>query len=397
MPNLTDLSGEVIANPTGTGVGNLSTVRIGGDVYTIPNPSGGMFGSVPINAVIEIAGESRNQFTDAGGNVWLRSGFPSLDFETYPNAFMGLKDVTLDTTSPDLSTIHSDYDFNSVSYISPDGRYLFFVTSPSFSAGETLRRAEMSTPFDLSTLSASTGSTISLPSGSGTHPRGFSMSDDGLNVYYTSASRTFAHYSLTTAWDLSTATRESFISNPYEGTFSYIKTVTQGDQTIDYFLGGIYDRNNNEERVNILIFTRGGSSAIGATGRTVVLREMVSQSGIQSPALVDFDSNGDIYFSPSFTSAVQGSIMRYSGLLNIAGDDAPVFTDTVALREQEMLTNGEPHGYIQVIGNRIFTFDTFIDDTSSNTNVLRQYNSVDAIGILRDTADHQFNRYIKIN
>lgn len=98
-------------------------------------------------------------------------------------------------------------------YISPDGTKFYTVDS-----NDRLRQETLSTPYDISSHGATSDYTIVTGASNGNDsPTGIQFKDDGLKFWITDADDYLYEWTMTTAWDISTAsyTRAKSMTSPY--------------------------------------------------------------------------------------------------------------------------------------------------------------------------------------
>lgn len=209
--------------------------------------AGGGGGAIPINGIAQFANVP-TLYEDTIGQVWLKAGNISYDWELYPNAikeYLGLAGSTTHTLYP----VQHGASFQQHYQFSTDGTMFFqygassnniqkFICSTPFDVTTALWHSmkqiglnlytaritytgthlvmvnqyrdsfqvySMSTPWDISTLS-STGATFPTYTESA-DTSAVAISENGLKVYVNSLSNNRVYeYVLSTAWDSSTAT-----------------------------------------------------------------------------------------------------------------------------------------------------------------------------------------------
>lgn len=98
-------------------------------------------------------------------------------------------------------------------FISPDGTKFYTVDG-----ADRLRMETLSTPYDISSHGASSTYTIITGSSNGNDaPTGITFKDDGLKFWITDADDYLYEWTMTTAWDISTAsyTQAKSLTSPY--------------------------------------------------------------------------------------------------------------------------------------------------------------------------------------
>lgn len=135
--------------------------------------------------------------------------------------------ATLEATSGLIST--QDTTATEVQF-SSDGTRMFVLGN----SNDRIYQYTLSTPWQVTTASY-TG--ISIYTGTETNPNGLAFSQDGLNLYYVGATLdTIYQFSLSTAWDISSATQVSTLSiSAKEGSSTGIAFSTDG--TCLYLIG----------------------------------------------------------------------------------------------------------------------------------------------------------------
>lgn len=174
-----------------------------------------------------------------------------------------------DVSDSTYTTNNLDYSAQTTSsigfYISPDGTKLYTV------AGTVVYQYTISTPWDLSTAAYATSSFDSTAQTN--NAKGIFFSDDGTKMYLGDSTNTtneeVYQYTLTTAWDLSTASYDSIkitladnsiVSGPYGIGFTQNGTVlwlTDGNYLYDYTLTTPWDLSTASYNSKSPLFTNG--------------------------------------------------------------------------------------------------------------------------------------------
>ena len=89
-------------------------------------------------------------------------------------------------------------------WMSPDGQMVFV----SDISTQTVQRYTLNTPFEIDTISLDSGQSINV-SAQETSPRAICLSEDGFKLYVAGSNRRVYQYTMTTAFDLTTATYDS--------------------------------------------------------------------------------------------------------------------------------------------------------------------------------------------
>lgn len=168
--------------------------------------SGGGGGGTPVNGIERLYVGGQTQYTDEAGGVWLKTGntIPE-DTETYPDAFAsppeGVSGSSYDSKSINVNSqdsAPSDVAFNS------DGTKMYIIGD----AQNRIFQYSLSTAWDVST--ASYDSVAFYVSGQETNPQALEFKSDGTKMYVLGyAQNRIFQYSLSTAWDISTASYDN--------------------------------------------------------------------------------------------------------------------------------------------------------------------------------------------
>ena len=341
--------------------------------------------TIPVNTVVQIAGETRDLWQDTVGNVWLRSGVHSNEFGAYPDAYRGLAEFTQAYQSEAL-----DDSPNRVVF-STDGLFMF-------ATGNNTTTYSLSTAFDVTDITEvrttnHAGRLIFNPEGT---KLWVDLQDQGNN-----RTVTLVEYSLSTPWDLSTAVDSGNNIRVNEGS-SFIKE----ENGVLYFLGitvqgySISDPDGDpiggQFELYSVASSRSSSSVVAPTISTKFFFATefwsFTETGEDIIPEIFVSAGGEIYakmfrlteFPAAFIPA------RFGNLQNTTqGSGVP---DVTGIHFEEFLP-----GYdFSDIGDHFWANEQYLSNFNPNGDVVTVYNITDGIGIsFIDSGQSQ--TYLKLN
>jgi hypothetical protein len=224
---------------------------------------------------------------------------------------------TASYASKSFSATSQDTDLYGL-FFKPDGTKMYLAGN----SGNSIYQYSLSTAWDVSTASYDSVS-FSVAS-QGTFPSGLSFSDDGTKMYVSDSLDFISQYTLSTAWDLSTASYASksfstvgIDTNPYQ-------TVFVGSGTRMFFIGTEFDK-----VYETTLSTAWDISTATLTGNTLD----VSTETANTPFGLSFSSDGSkmhITAGSTVDSILQYSTVSYTQTLDLSTGTSFSFTPSGA-------------------------------------------------------------------
>lgn len=175
---------------------------------------GGGGGGTPVNgrAILDLGGQV--QYTDSEGKVWLKTGnVLTSGLENYPDATVKTRPLLSSLTYDGVSANITSGEGNNSFLFKPDGTKVYALQDNT----DTLYQYNVSTPWDLSTLSSSWEASKNIGAAENS-PTSFTFSDDGKVIYVSGANGYSTGFILlNTPWDISS----SVLSSSFGGSMAY--------------------------------------------------------------------------------------------------------------------------------------------------------------------------------
>ena len=187
-------AGSFNASPSGETVGSIA-----GNA-TLDLTSGNVFNHTPTAATTFVFSNPPSSGTAQGLTLKITGA-------SVPVGGYDLANVSSDSKSLTLS---DPGNYHGQNFFKPDGTKVYITSYAGFYAGgNAVREFDLSTAWDISTASYNNSILTSFPAGTGNYIMGMAWKSDGSALYLTTASDTVLYYSVATAWDLSSATYSS--------------------------------------------------------------------------------------------------------------------------------------------------------------------------------------------
>ncbi len=364
------------------GTGNVTVVDIGNTANNVVIDVTSSGGQLSVSGAILTINPTANLALDTEYAIQVDA---TAIMDAYANAYAGISNTTtLNFTTDDPSLAYgpsgatlspTPSSAGSFSYfasqggqeglgftLSTDGQKAYMVNSGSV---DKLFEYSLSTPFDISTATATTNISIAAQN---TNPQGVTMSADGSKIYMVGASKVIYQYTLNTPFDLSagvSVTSQSFsgggdVRDVFIGPNGQnIYTIDRDRRVAGWTLGTAYDISTlssngafsvtgfgSNQTQGLAISNDGTKLFVSALGKTIREYEMSTpfsigtasatgntfstSSGSSFPSAVYLTAKGDNMYvaNVGFSNGTGNNVNQYSievaGFTEVAGNDGSV-------------------------------------------------------------------------
>lgn len=252
-------------------------------------------------------------FNDAGTKMYVVSSANKTVYQYTLGTAWNISTATYSTSY--LAASIDDTTYTGIT-LSRDGKYLYVINSSS----DNLYRFTLSTPFSLSTLDASTKQTLYVGAVN-VLPSSISFSIDGKYLFITNTSPgKVSKYTLSTAWDLSTATytEQKTVSTPAAFNISddgkiMISTYGPGLYTNKYLLSNSYSLASSSASKGTF-YMRAATTNATATYTTVdpIIGQQFLSGGEYCLTLTEANTPSVSYANTFQTLQIRGLIDPYT-------------------------------------------------------------------------------------
>ncbi|MDC1104848.1 hypothetical protein OAS61_00500, partial [Candidatus Thioglobus sp.] len=255
------------------GTAGVSAGGGGGAVWTDPDIANLSYDSVSLD--LNLAANLRGMvFKPDGTKLYLAhdTGFDSIKEYTMSSAW-DISTLSLNNSLNLTGVINATFGI----YIKPDGSALYVVNSGS----DRIERFNFSTNWDISTVSTPASQTVSITTNNN-NPKGMFFKPDGTKMYVCGMGADgVVEYTLSTAWDITTASYQNLFSTATQsvypscvtfnedGTRMYITTFSSSSDIFEYSLSTAWDvstANYNSVSYNDSVLTNPAIHAFKSDG-----------------------------------------------------------------------------------------------------------------------------------
>lgn len=190
-------------------------------------------GGTPVNGIERLYVGGQTQYTDESGSVWLKTGNTiTPDSTTYPDAYVNpAKDISAATYDNKSFSATTQESAASGLAFNNDGTRMYVLGTTN----DTVYQYTLSTSFDVSTASLSGSKNISAQE---TVPRTLGFNNDGSKMYIMgSAGDDMNQYTLSTPFQVNTATFDNVVFDPSAQDAAPVAFTFNNDGTKLYILG----------------------------------------------------------------------------------------------------------------------------------------------------------------
>jgi len=255
------------------GTAGVSAGGGGGAVWTDPDIANLSYDSVSLD--LNLAANLRGMvFKPDGTKLYLAhdTGFDSIKEYTMSSAW-DISTLSLNNSLNLTGVINATFGI----YIKPDGSALYVVNGGS----DRIERFNFSTNWDISTVSTPASQTVSITTNNN-NPKGMFFKPDGTKMYVCGMGADgVVEYTLSTAWDITTASYQNLFSTATQsvypscvtfnedGTRMYITTFSSSSDIFEYSLSTAWDvstANYNSVSYNDSVLTNPAIHAFKSDG-----------------------------------------------------------------------------------------------------------------------------------